>query len=54
MSSLIKKYPKGLSPAMKQAIPLLPLSHPSTTLPTLHPLLLSLVGGFKELRERKS
>lgn len=28
--SLIKNYPKGLSPAMKQVILLLPLSHPST------------------------
>lgn len=47
--ALIKNYPKGLSPAMKQVILLLllPPSHPSTPpLPTFQRLLPGLAAGF--------
>lgn len=53
MCSLIKKYLKGLSPAMKQVILLFPLSHQSTPLVTLHPLLSGPVGGFNKLGGEK-
>lgn len=46
--ALIKNYPKGLSPAMKQVILLLllPPSHPSTPLPTSQRLLPGLAAAF--------